>query len=124
MRGTVENDDDRRLERRVPINLPVAAKPIGWIRKKTALVGRTINLALSGLQLRLDGKNKIKAGDAVEIRILVPDDRAPILLEGRVRWLTRVEGLDDTIRVGVLLTDLDQENYDSWVRFLYTYLED
>ena len=120
----MENGDDRRLQRRVPLNLPVAAKPIGWIRKKKALVGRTVDLALSGMQLRLEGKNRIKPGDAVEIRILEPETKSPIDLEGKVRWCAPVEGHDDTIRVGVFLTDLDQVEFDSWIRFLYTYLED
>ncbi len=120
----MENDKDRRLNRRVPVNLPVAARPQGFIRKKPALVGRTIDLALSGLQLRLEGKSRIKPGDAVDIRVLEPDSKTPMKLEGRIRWLAVVEGENDSLRVGVVLTDLDLDNYNDWIRFLYNYLED
>ena len=120
----MDNGQDRRLQRRVSINLPAAAKPVGWIRKKTALIGRTVDLALSGLQLRLEGKQRIRPGDPVEIRILDPETKAPIRLEGRIRWSATVEGRDDSVRVGVVLTDLDQKGYDRWIKFLYTYLED
>ncbi len=120
----MENGEERRLQRRVCINLPVAAKPIGWIRKKTALVGRTIDLALSGMQLRLEGKSTIKPGDPVEIRVLEQDSRDPVHLEGKVRWLAPVKDRENTFRVGVVLTELSLEDYNNWVKFLYCYLED
>ena len=120
----MENGEDRRLSRRVCINLPVAAKPIGWIRKKKALVGRTVDLALSGLQLRLEGRSAVRKGDAVEIRILDQDSKETIHLEGRITWLSPVREREDTIKVGVVLTELSLEDYNNWVKFLYCYLEE
>ena len=106
------------------MDLPVAAKPQGFIRKKPALAGRTIDMALSGLQLRLEGKCRVKPGDAVDIRIHEPETKTIINLEGRVRWLAVVEDKDESLRVGVVLTDLDLDKYNNWIRFLYHYLDD
>lgn len=120
----MENGENRRLSRRVCIELPVAAKPVGWISKKKVLAGRTVDLALSGLQLRLDNSGSIRQGDPVEIRIQDPDTKAFVHLEGKIKWVASHPERKDTVRVGVVLTELDLEDYNNWVEFLYCYIED
>lgn len=116
--------DDLRKNRRIDVNIPAAARVRGWVRRKNTLVGRTVNLALSGIQLQLKGNSKVKAGDGVEIRVSDPGSGKPLFLEGRIIWSVPSGGSDGTVKVGVQLTDLAMKDYDTWVKFLYRYLKD
>jgi len=115
---------DKRLFRRTNVGLPASARVQGWIKKKPTLVGRTVDLGLSGLKLRLEGRGGIRTGDAVDIWIIGPEVNQTVNLEGEVRWAEAdlLEG--PQLRVGVRLTDLSLADYNQWVNLLYSYLDD
>lgn len=115
---------DKRLSRRTRVGLPASARVQGWIKKKQTLVGRTVDLGLSGLKLRLEGRAGIRTGDAVDIRVIGPEVNQTVNLEGEVRWAEPDLREGAELRVGVRLTNLSLADYNQWVNLLYSYLDE
>ena len=110
--------EERRQYKRFGLPLMVECRPVRPEQAFGVLAGRTADISLSGVKVRLPDIDDLQAGDPVRISIDTFGERGMVEAEAEVCWSCPCAQAEGEGGIGFKFTQMSPSNWSSWFRLM------